>query len=354
MASKLRQMFRDLVPRSVRQSGKDWLNVTYPGMEVGQTSSDLGYNDPSRQKSVYDPINGKGYAATPAQTNSGPAIYPQKPEGYVDPNARQYSTAGASGGGTPAPDPIPEPVYVPNNQTFLGQTFDLNSPEGLLNYLNAKKSYIDTTNRDLLGQIDTNFKKFTGGTDRNVNIGNVGGSLGTQKTNFLQSIADALQTYASGQNRDMGDINAYYGGMGDVTQSSQGVRQSNTVQDYNQAIGKTNTSKTQGMGSLETALSDYLGQDTQQRNQVAQQYQGAQDELANQVNTDVQAKMQVPITLAEQYQGVAPTAYQGQIDRNQSLLSSLQGAGNMFKNFGQSNGGENIAAILKYLYGQGG
>jgi len=50
---------------------KDWLEMSYPGLKIGQNSGDWGYESPERGMTIYDPINGYRRTSVSTASDSG-------------------------------------------------------------------------------------------------------------------------------------------------------------------------------------------------------------------------------------------------------------------------------------------
>ncbi len=259
-------------------------------------------------------------AKTPPEENASGQMTPWSP-GY-DPSADPGGGGESGSGGTYT---APSGGTYPYSETFLGRTYS--NPEEALT---AKLAYLTDLYGSKLGEQRRAFKQSTGYEDPNkVSYGNVGGTLGEQKTNFLQSIADNIAR-----------IQSYYGGLGDIYQSSQGVR-----------LNKQEGKRKQGETGLQRTLSNYLDQYNTGQKDLATQFLQAKDTLANANEDSLQkalsagnlnyAAADIPDT------GMAP------LTTAQGMAQSYRQAGNMFNEGPSATGGKvDVPSILDWLYRQ--
>lgn len=260
---------------------------------------------------------------------------------------------------TPAPPLTEIPLYVPNINYYNGVAYDLNNQDDYRRLLEAQMADLDAQNRDSLGTINRNLFQTTGFNDRSgdITLNNVSetSDIGKQKKTFLDQIVENLTTLADQEKANTQNINAYYSGLGDITQSSQAYRLGEEANKFTKSREKVNTQKTTGLNSLERALSDFLYSDTQSRKQLAQDYSTKRDTAMNQPATalskvgDQINNLKLEYANAV-YNGQDPTYIKEAIDSNTNIFNALNAlrTNNIFKRLG-SGSGVNTEAILQYL-----
>ena len=317
-------------------------------------------------------------STTPIYGPSAPLNYGDSPQNSQDIQTGQYAptptpkqtstyrtpTSGTSAGSSSPLAPT-EPTYQPRMMSLLGKQYDVNTPEGFRGFQEAKLAYLDDQNRQGIGGLNDSFRRATGYGERRdgLRLDDVmeDSDLGRQKKGFLQQILDNLEGIDRSQKENTQNINTYYSGMGDITQSSQGFRQNELDTETGKARGRVNEQKQEGISSLERALADYLNQDQQARRGIASDYQTKRDSLTNETESSIQdigdnlEQLKVAMQNAV-YQGKDPSMIRQEIARNQNIFDQLvkarQGS-NIFKQFGSVNGDVNTPEILNYLNPQG-
>lgn len=250
-------------------------------------------------------------------------------------------------------------LYVPNINYYNGVAYDLNNQDDYRRLLEAQMADLDAQNRDSLGTINRNLFQTTGFNDRSgdITLNNVSetSDIGKQKKTFLDQIVENLTTLADQEKANTQNINAYYSGLGDITQSSQAYRLGEEASKFAKSRDKVNEQKTAGLNSLERALSDFLYSDTQSREQLARDYSTKRDAAMNQT-ADALSKVGDQINNLKLeyanavYNGQDPTYIKEAIDANTNIFNALNTlrTNNIFKRIGGGSG-VNTEAILQYL-----
>lgn len=257
-----------------------------------------------------------------------------------------------------------EQVYVPNTRIYNGVEYDLNNTNDYRNLLAAQLADLDAQNREGLDVLNRNMQSATGYSNRNqdINLNNVieTSTIGQQKKSLLDKITENLRSLAEQEKTNTQNIGAYYSGLGDITQSSQGYRVGEETRKFDESEQKVNEQKATGMNALERALSDFLYQDNSSRNQLARNYSSARDtasnNLASQIGSvgDTINKLKLDYANA-QYAGQDPTYIRQAIDANTNIFNALKNvnSNNLFKRLGASGNDVDEDAILRYLNPQG-
>ena len=236
---------------------------------------------------------------------------------------------------------VTTPAFTP--VTFMQQTYT--DPESLAM---AKRAYIDKINREKLGEMNAGLRRYIGG--ENNTWENVGGEIGERKTSFLKQIADALDNYTKSEAQDYGKIRGYYAGLGDVSQSSEGIRNADVAQEYAKDRADLDTQKTQGLTGLQRTFQDYLDSVNSQKTNLARNYMTTLDELANSTQGDIDNVM-ANGTGGQQLQITSPAVQAATGGKSTSLLGSLRRVkDNVFRINRGNNGDNSEQNILSYLY----
>lgn len=174
-------------------------------------------------------------------------------------------------------------------------------------------------------------------------------AYGKQKTDVANQLTDLLGTYDKNQATGQQNLNTYYSGLGDITQSSQGTRESNLLNDIATARTKANTQATDQQSALDKAIATYQDQSTGSQNDLATKYQQTKDTMANQIVNDIASRLATQQLAA---QGVDTGLSTQQINDNSNLLPLLQNAkARLFNSNLGGNGQINTSSILQYLAG---
>ena len=315
----------------VRSSG---YNPDIPYGTIQGSSPNLQGSSPNLQGSV--PNLQPASTSVPATTRRS-ALFDALPTG---------DTLDTGPVNSPAPEPPPVPEFNP--VSFNGQTYyDLAS----LN--EAQRAYIDATNRENLSALDRALLQATGYSDpsqvTDINAVAADSTLGRSKSSLLKQVQDLLESYTKGEQQANGNLNSYYANLGDAYQSSQGVRQAETADQFNKARADANAQQTEGISSLQRTLSDYLNSDQTNRVNLARNYTTALDNAQNASTEDLSAVLGRGVTQADL---AAPNVNVSGVttNNNSGLLGALtRAAGNTFK-LNTPNGATDTASILKYLY----
>lgn len=230
--------------------------------------------------------------------------------------------------------------------SFLGQIY-----YNLEDLINAKRDYLDRTYQSSLQDLDRSLQGQTGYTNPvEVNFENVGGEYGRSKQSILDQVTKLLDQYNKGEESALGNIGTYYSNLGDIYQSSRGVRENKTKGEYADARTDVNKQKTENLGALDRSLQDYLYQGTQAKSTLASNYQSALDDLINQSEESINRATN---RINPVIQGYNATVGGKDVNNRQGLLNDLikLKSGNAFRKFGTTSGKTNEKAILDYLYG---
>lgn len=259
--------------------------------------------------------------------------------GWVKSQMNPQQTS-STGGGVATEEPA---RWTPKQ--FLGTTYNTES-----DYYNARRAYVDSINREKLSALDKAIQDAIGG--RNVDINSAGGELGRQRSSLLDMVNKSMQNYDKSEQSALGNLSNYYSNLGEITQSSQGVRENETRGEYTTARSDLEKQKTEQMSSLDRALQNYLYQDTQNRNALALGYTQDIDQLVNQVSDSLVSNQNIdPARLSYS----APTINAKATGDNSALINSLNSmrSAPAIQRFGINPGKTDTNAILNYLYGMG-
>lgn len=255
-------------------------------------------------------------------------------------NVSGGSTPTAGSGGT---------TFTP--VSFLGQIY--NDPDSLAQ---AKRGYIDTLNHDQLSSLDRALMSFTGATDPSAtpDINSVGAdsTLGRSKSSLLKQVADLIDSYVKGEKTAKGNLNSYYANLGDAYQSSQGVREAETTDQFAKARTDAQTQQTEGLAGLQRTLSDYLNADQTNRTNLARNYVTTLDSAQNASEADLASGLGRNITPAD-VNVASPTVTATATQDNTGLLGALRKAANGVFRLQTPNGQTDTSNVLKYLYNLG-
>lgn len=196
----------------------------------------------------------QGYS--PEEAN---AIVSQEQNIYInsaDPNNSGYSVDNMSDLGPSAPPAAPA---APAGGGTGGTTLEL--PTRIFNgrqlgeadYWGALDESITEELLRSLGLLGQGRTKARGDTDRS-------------KSRLMEQVTQMLQDLLGSEQKGNQDIDAYYGGLGDLYQSSQGVRKDQFGQEVATERTRVNTEKTNNIDDIDRALAEYL-QGTDQEEQ---------------------------------------------------------------------------------------
>jgi len=279
------------------------------------------------------PYNGvANSAAAFPQFYNQPSTPTQTPKPTSQPTANTQTTGGASGGTSSGSTGTQQPQSL---GFFMGKEYfdPAQLYQDQLSYLdNVYGTNLSGLRKGKQNQVDTYTK---------------------QKTDLATQLQDLLSQYADQQKTGMGNLASYYGGLGDIYQSSQGTREADLANQVNTASTKAKTTATQGQSAIDKALQDYLGNYGQSENQLAAQYQTAKDQIANGLVQDLGSRVGVQQAVGN---GVQTNLTPDQINTNSDLIAQLNAlrTGSTFNNpFNFQQGQLQTNPILQYLAGLG-
>jgi len=323
---------------------------------LGQFASGIGINRDFGISEMFGTPKAQTSNTRTYSTGAEPAIYPQKPT--VPTNDNIY-TNNNTAGGVAQNNVTTNPVYVPNINYYNGVGYDLNNQDDYRRLLEAQIADLESQNRTGLQDINRNLFQTTGYNDRAnpISLDNIGAdsTLGKQKKSFLDQIVENIEALADQEKSNMQNIGAYYSGLGDITQSSQAYRTGEEANKFQKARTKIDTQKTEGLSSLEKALSDFLYSDQSSRDQLARNFTTQRDTVLNQPASalskvgDQINKLKVDYANAV-YAGQDPTYIKEAIDSNTNIFNALNSLrqANIFRRIGTGSTA-NTEDILKYL-----
>lgn len=272
--------------------------------------------------------------------------YRQTPETTTQSAIERYAepTATPSTSGGTATEPL---SFSPTE--FMGTTY--NDPASLAQ---AKRAYIDTLNREQLSALDRALLQATGYRDpnqaRDINAVREDSSLGRSRSALLRQVADLLENYQKGETTALGNLNSYYANLGDAYQSSQGVREGETRNEFKEARSDVTRQRDEGIAGLQRTLSDYLYSDQQNRTNLARNYTQTLDSAQNESADALANALGRDLTPADlNYE--APTATGRSVNTQGGLLGALQKTARGTFKLQTPTGEADTSSILKYLYG---
>lgn len=133
-----------------------------------------------------------------------------------------------------------------------------------------------------------------------------------KKTEFSTRIRDLLGDLESQQREGQSNIGSYYSNLGDIYQSSEGVRRQDLNQEVDRETGRLRGEETAGISSLDSALARYLDQlGVTRRENIGRNFQ------------DAASIAQALSQGAGSYSVFNPEAGASQIQSGRGLLDSL-------------------------------
>jgi hypothetical protein len=199
-------------------------------------------------------------------------------------------------------------------------------------------AYLDSTNAQSLGQLNTNKTKQLD-------------AYGRQKADLGNRLTDILKSYQDQQTQGLGQIGNYYSNLGDIYQSSQGTREGELKNQITDLSGKAQAQTNTGMSDIDRAINDYLDQFNQQKQNLATGYQTARDQIGTGLVSDLGQRLGIRDIAAQNIQtNLQPEA----ITANNALIAPLQALqSKQFNNpFNTLNNGKiDTNPILQYLAG---
>lgn len=174
-------------------------------------------------------------------------------------------------------------------------------------------------------------------------------TFGRQRSGLAQQLQELLSQYDEQEKQGLGELATYYGNLGDIYQSSQGVREGEFKGSVETARGKSRTQAQENESAIERALAEYLGEYDRSEQELARGYQGSRDEIGNRVLGDIDTRLGVRDLAAS---NVETDLTPAEIANNNALLGNLEGLrGSRFNNPFRTTGQPVNNAILEYLAG---
>lgn len=251
------------------------------------------------------------------------------------------------------PPPAPQEPALAAEPTFGPTSFNGNVYNDLGSLNDARRGFIDSSNRESLSALDRALLEATGSNspDSVANINQVGenSTIGRSKSALMQQVADLLKEYDAKESQAKGNLNSYYSNLGDAYQSSQGVREGETTAEYSKARTDARTQQQTGIDGLQRTLTGYLNSDRNNRTAVAKNYTTALDSAQNSSAGDLSSVLGRDIT-PNDLSVSAPTVTGSETGSNSALLNALKkGAGSTFR-LNNKEGANDTSSVLKYLY----
>lgn len=171
---------------------------------------------------------------------------------------------------------------------------------------------------------------------------------GRQKADVNDQLAELLGLYDTQEKEEKGNIATYYGNLGDIYQSSEGVRLADLATNVEGARTKTRKQSERNISAIDEAIAEYLGEADQTEQGLAKEYQGSRDEIGNNVISDLGSRLNIRDLVGR---NVETDLTPEEIARNDVLLGNLQSLrGNQFGGGSRLNRGQlETNPILAYL-----
>lgn len=287
-----------------------------------------GYYDPGSGVTRPDPVGqqqdiaGNWFTPTAvASTRSAPLSQDQGPS--VEDLFSQISSG--TGGGT-ATEPEILPTWM-----FEGNVFN-----DFIQYLTAKNAEVDRTYQEGLGQLNQSREK-------------VRGDVGRQKTSFLEQVARLFEDLSSEEKKGQSNIGAYYGGLGDIYQSSQGVRENEFASEVGRERSRIGQDRDKGIGELDRVLDEYL-----QASQIDEQDLGRRRTAAldNNYQSAADLRSNLAVNPTAQLRSVNPTSGAVSVTDTSALLNNLNSfltPNSLRQRYNQATPSGNISSYLNPL-----
>lgn len=299
-------------------------------------------------KGVQQPVaanNGRLYGAVqtrkpaPAPARSGPGgAYPVA-GGYQAPapSNNNYNLGGGySDGGTALSAVAEEPEIVDlPSWIFEGNVF-----KNYIDYMNAINGSVDRELQSSLGLLEGERSKARGESDRS-------------RSSLLAQVADLLSDLSSRETKGQNDIGAYYGGLGDIYQSSEGVRRDQFTGEVNTERSRVNRDRDTNMAEIDRALNEYISGTDQQQQSLVSQARGLKDQNYASAND---FRSQLAYSPNSQLRQVDPQLGNIQLSDTSALLAQLNQyltPDNIRSGYRYRSGGDAANPIYSYLNAMG-
>ena len=175
-----------------------------------------------------------------------PDLYTHNTAGVVEAPSRAALNVSSGGMSTTADAPVDSGLYPgateptltgettaeePQYAWWMGDRYNFTDPNDVTNYAGARSSYInDVFDRKLSGGRES-YLEGLGGVNKDIT------NLTQNKSDYLTDWADQYAGLGKSFQGKRAGISNYYSGLGDIYQSSQGVRENEALDTFNE--GKT-------------------------------------------------------------------------------------------------------------------
>lgn len=273
------------------------------------------------------PAGGKIYAGDPATYGLSPTGQPLPAPA---PGAGGTGGSGGSGGGGGSalagePDIFDLPSWI----------FEGNVYQNYTDYLAAIDAGVDKELLDSLGQLNKGRDKAREDTGRT-------------KSRLLEQVVNLLAEVTKSEKKGQQDIESYYGGLGDIYQSSQGVREKQFADEVTGERGRIDKEKTTNLEDIDRSLNEYL----ESTNVEESGLRGRASQLKDQQFTGAaEFRDQLALNPTAQMRQYNPNIGAAQVTDTSALLSQLNqflSPGSMRSRRQTTN---NASPIYSYLNG---
>lgn len=288
---------------------------------AGRTSSPMVFGDPNDPATITNPLT--------QVTTDNPPYGPDRSPQDQGSRGTQTQTSQVSGGNRPTPAPV---AAQPRSLGwFMGKE-----------YFDPAELYDDQL--EYLDSIyGTNLSRLRSGREKTRE------DFGRQKAGLANQLVELLADYDRQESQGLGSIASYYGGLGDIYQSSQGAREAGFRGDVERARTKTRDQAKEQETALERSLGDYLKTSEDEEQNLARTYATSRSEINNKILNDIVDRLAIK-ELASSGQATDLTAED--IALNATSLQGLQGLQQSQRyNPFRLESNANLNPILAYLAG---
>lgn len=238
---------------------------------------------------------------------------------------------------TPTRQPRSQDTQPQNTGTDYGYSGGTSTPQEL------PPAFLEMFNGNYFTSPDDYFNAILAEIDAEANRTKERGrkEFGRSRSSLLEQVARLMEDLGQQETEGQANIDTYYGGLGDIYQSSQGVRKDQFGQEVGKERGRIKQDETKGLQDLDRQLNEYLeGVDRTRQANVGKTFGDAFDIRQQFASSNPATAGQV---------GVIPGA---QVTDQSALLKNLNSflaPSNLRQRFAQATPSGNVSNYLNPL-----
>lgn len=242
------------------------------------------------------PHNGKIYAGDPATYGLSPTGQPL-PAPQTAPGSTGGSGGGGGGSAATEADILDVPIWDYEGNVFQNYT----------DWLAAIDAGVEKEFLNSLGQLNKGRDKAREDTGRT-------------KSRLLEQVVNLLAEVTKSEKKGQQDIESYYGGLGDIYQSSQGVREKQFADEVTGERGRIDKEKTTNLEDIDRSLNEYLESTNTEESGLRQRADQLKDQ---QFSNAVQFRDQLAVNPTAQMRQYNPNIGAAQITDTSALRQQI-------------------------------